>query len=120
MIRIQSLNNSSQFQEILKKKKLNNNYFTIYFGKNILDKKKNTKSLNISFVIKKKIGGAVKWNKIKRKLKSAVQKILANDDAVNLNYTYLIFGKERVYSEKFSAIFNETSEIFNKIKKLNH
>ena len=54
MIRIQSLNNSSQFQEILKKKKLNNNYFTIYFGKNILDKKKNTKSLNISFVIKKK------------------------------------------------------------------
>jgi len=120
MIRIQSLNNSNQFQEILKKKKLNNNYFTIYFGKSILDKKNNSKNLNISFVIKKKIGGSVKRNKIRRKLKSAVQRILESDDTVNLNYTYVIFGKERVYSEKFSAIFNETAEIFNKIKKLNH
>ena len=99
---------------------MNNNYFTIYFGKSILDKKNNSKNLNISFVIKKKIGGSVKRNKIRRKLKSAVQRILESDDTVNLNYTYVIFGKERVYSEKFSAIFNETAEIFNKIKKLNH
>ena len=42
MIKIQSLNQNEQFREILKKNKLNNDYFTIYFGKNNyeVDKKK--------------------------------------------------------------------------------
>ena len=61
MIKFKSLNTSKQFLEILKKKKLNTKYFTIYFDKNL---KNINKYLNISFVIKKKIGNAVQRNKI--------------------------------------------------------
>ena len=34
MIKFKSLNQSKKFLKILKKKKLNNKYFTIYFDKN--------------------------------------------------------------------------------------
>jgi len=117
MIKIQSLNQNKQFLNILKKNKLNNNYFTIYFGKN--NKRINNKNLNISFVIKKKIGTAVKRNKIKRRLKSAVQKILTQNNDINLNYTYVMFGKTSASNEKFSVIFDEINNTFKKIKNLN-
>ena len=76
MIKFKSLNKSSQFLEILKKKKLHTKYFTVYFSKNLKNSKKKVKKyLNISFVMKKNIGNAVIRNKIKRKLKYAIQKI---------------------------------------------
>ena len=51
MIKFKSLNQSKDFIKILKKKRLNTRYFTIYFEKNL---KKLNKYLNISFVMKKK------------------------------------------------------------------
>ena len=80
MIKFKSLKQSRQFVKILGKKKINNKYFTIFFDKNINNKEKDiNKYLNISFVMKKKTGNAVTRNKIKRKLKSAVQKITAEN-----------------------------------------
>ena len=77
MIKFKSLNKSDQFLKILKKKKINTKYFSIYFGKNSNSIKKNgNKNLNVSFVMKKNIGNAITRNRIKRKLKAAVQKIL--------------------------------------------
>ena len=77
MIKFKSLNQSKQFIKILKKKKLNTKYHTIYFNKNSENFKKSiNKYLNISFVMKKNIGNAVIRNKIKRKLKSAVQRVV--------------------------------------------
>ena len=72
MIKFKSLNRSKDFLKILKKKKLNTKYYTIYFDKN---SKNLNKYLNVSFVVKKKIGNAVTRNKIRRKLKYAIQKI---------------------------------------------
>ena len=63
MIKFKSLNRSRDFIKILKKRKLNNKYFTIYFDKNL--NKNFNKYLNISFVTKKKIGNALKEKKIK-------------------------------------------------------
>ena len=55
MIKFKSLNQSSQFLDILKKKRLHTKYFTIYFDKNSNNFKNNiNKYLNISFVMKKK------------------------------------------------------------------
>jgi len=116
MIKFKSLNKSSHFLKILKKKKIQNKYFTIYFDKNFIDAKKNSKYLNISFVMKKKIGNAVIRNKIKRKLKSAVQKILNDKGKIDTNYTYVIFGKNNVYKDKFALIFKEVNYVFKKIK----
>ena len=77
MIKFKSLNQSKEFLKILKKKRLNTKYFTIFFDRNSKNFRKGfNKYLNISFVIKKNTGNAVTRNKIKRKLKSAVQKIL--------------------------------------------
>ena len=119
MIKFQSLNQSKQFLRILKKKSLNTKYFTIYFEKNLSSVKKNDKKvLNISFVMKKKIGNAVIRNKIKRKLKSAVQKVLKEKQPVDLNYTYVIFGRNNVYKDKFRLIFDEVNDMFKRIKQI--
>ena len=119
MIKFQSLNQSKQFLRILKKKSLNTKYFTIYFEKNLNSVKKNDiKILNISFVMKKNIGNAVIRNKIKRKLKSAVQKVLKEKQSVDLNYTYVIFGRNNVYKDKFRLIFNEVNAMFKRIKQI--
>ena len=115
MIKFKSLNRSKDFLKILKKKKINTKYYTIYFDKN---SKNLNKYLNISFVMKKKIGNAVKRNKIKRKLKYAVQKIARENKLIDLNYTYVIFGKNNVYKDKFENVLNEVSATFQKIKQI--
>jgi len=116
MIKFKSLNKSLHFLKILKKKKLNTKYFTIYFDKNL---ENIGQYLNISFVMKKKIGNAVVRNKIKRKLKSAVQKILQKKERVDLGFTYVMFGKNNVYKDKFADVLNEVDGVFKKIKQLN-
>ena len=119
MIKFKSLNQSKQFLEILKKRKLNTRYFTIYFEKDLSNTKKNgNKNLKISFVVKKNIGNAVVRNKIKRKLKAAVQKTLQEKHPIDLNYTYIIFGKNNIYRDKFSQVFNEINSVFKRIKQI--
>ena len=118
MIKFKSLNQSEHFVKILKKKKINTKYFTLYFDKNL--NKNMNKYLNISFVARKKIGNAVTRNKIKRKLKSAVQKILREKQPIDLNYTYVVFGKNNVYKDQFALVLNKVNEAFKKIKQLSN
>ena len=118
MTKLESLKKSSHFEVVLKHRVINNNLFTIYRTKNFIKKTKETKKLHISFVMKKKIGNAVKRNRIKRKLKYAVQKILKEKQLIDLNYTYVIFGKNNVYKDKFANIFFEVNETFKKINKI--
>ena len=65
--KIVSLSKSEEFKSILGGRKISNKYLTIFFkqlsGKDI-------KKLNISIITKKKIGNAVKRNKIKRRLRN--------------------------------------------------
>tara|TARA_B100001167_G_scaffold134619_1_gene84958 strand:- start:91 stop:450 length:360 start_codon:yes stop_codon:yes gene_type:complete len=117
MIKFKSLNQSKDFLKILRKKKLNTKYFTVYFDRNL---KNFNKYLNISFVMKKNLGNAVTRNKIKRKLKSAVLKISREKQLIDLNYTYVIFGKNNVYKDKFALVLNEVNETFKKIKQMDN
>jgi len=118
MIKFKSLNRSKDFLRILKKKKINAKYFTVYFDKN--SENNHNKYLNISFVMKKKIGNAVIRNKIKRKLKYAIQKISKKNKLIDLNYTYVIFGKNNVYKDNFTNVLSEVNGTFEKIKKINN
>ena len=120
MIKFKSLNQSKQFQEILKKKKISSKYFSIYFDKNLSSSKKNNKILNISFVAKKNLGNAVARNKIKRKLKAAVLKLIREKRPIDLNYTYVIFGRNNVYKDKFQFIFSEVNNIFERINQMSN
>ena len=121
MIRFKSLNQSKDFLKILKKKRINTKYFTVYFGKNSKNFKNSfNKYSSISFVMKKNVGNAVTRNKIKRKLKYAIQKISKEKKLIDLNYTYVIFGKNNVYKDKFANILNEVNEAFRKIRQISN
>ena len=121
MIRFKSLNQNKDFLKILRKKRINTKYFTVYFSNNSKSFENSfNKCLNISFVMKKNVGNAVTRNKIKRKLKYAVQKISKEKRLIDLNYTYVIFGKNNVYKDKFANILNEVNEAFKKIRQINN
>ena len=115
MIKFKSLNSSKDFISILKKRRVNTKYFTLYYVKN---SENLNKYLNISFVMKKRVGNAVIRNKIKRKLKYAVQKILKEKQLIDLNYTYVVFGKNNVYKDKFANVLNEVNYTFKKIQQI--
>ena len=71
--KILALSKNEEFKNLLKKKKISNKYVTIFFG--ILVNKETSK-LNISLVTKKKIGNAVKRNKIKRRLRNIISLVI--------------------------------------------
>jgi len=115
MVKLESLKKSNQFRKALKEKKVHTDYFSIFAAKNFF-KPKNKINLLISFVMKKKIGNAVKRNKIRRKLKAIVQKLLKKRGAINKDYTYIVFGKSNAYAEKQNVLMPEMIKSFNKIK----
>tara|TARA_B100000959_G_scaffold270120_1_gene316610 strand:- start:409 stop:873 length:465 start_codon:yes stop_codon:yes gene_type:complete len=115
MTKLESLKKSSHFSKVLKHRVVSGDCFTIYRTKNFISKKKENKKLYISFVMRKKTGNAVKRNKIKRKLKSIVQKLLKINSAINLNYVYVIFGKEKAYKEYHDSLFEKMKKSFKRM-----
>ena len=111
--KISSLSKSEDFKNLLNGKKISNPYSTIFFKKL---SSKNNKLLNVSIVTKRKIGNAVKRNRIKRKLKSVVQKLLKINSAINSDYTYIIFGKSKVYNEHSGALLKKMQKSFKEIR----
>ena len=113
MVKLISLKKSDHFKKALKEKKIHTDFFSIFASKNFLRKYKN--DLLISFVMKKKIGNAVKRNRIRRKLKAIIIKMLKIKGAINLNYTYIVFGKTKAYFAKHDELFEEMVKGFKKI-----
>jgi ribonuclease P protein component, eubacterial len=107
MTKLESLKKNSHFQRVLRNRVVNNECFTIYRSKNFLNKNKNSKKLYISFVMRKKIGNAVKRNRIKRKLRSIVQKLLKINSGINLDYIYVIFGRDKAYNEYSNSLYEK-------------
>ncbi len=115
MIKLESLKKKEHFLLVLKNRSVNNDFFSIYCKKNFIQNSGKNK-LHISFVIKKKIGNAVKRNRIKRKLRSIVQKLSKISGAINLNYTYIVFGKAKSYKENHESLYETMEKGFKKIK----
>ena len=115
MVKLESLKKSYQFKRTLKEKKVHSEYFSIFATKNFY-KPEYKSNLIISFVMKKKIGNAVKRNKIKRKLKAIVQKLLKKRGAISKDYTYIVFGKPTAYMQKQNVLMSLMEKSFNKIK----
>ena len=109
---IVSLSKNEDFKSILNGKKISNKYLTIFFKK-LSDK--NNKKLNISFVTKKKIGNAVKRNKIKRRLRN-IMNDANNKLDLNLNYSYLLIARSSVLKDQFEIIKKTLFSDFKKIK----
>ena len=97
----------------LRKKKISNKYITLFFGP-LADK--DNRKLNISFVAKKKlIRGAVKRNKVKRRLRNimneAVKKV-----SINFNYSYLVIAKITMLNNEYAIIKDTLFQDIEKIK----
>ena len=118
MTKLESLKKNSHFQKVLKNKVINNDCFTIYRSKNFLEKNKINKKLYVSFVMKKKMGNAVKRNKVKRKLRSIVQKLTRMNSIINYDYIYVIFGKDKAYKEYNNSLFEKMKKSFKRMQSL--
>ena len=110
--KILALSKNEEFKKLLKKKKLTNKYVTIFFGQ--LDNK-NNKRLNISFVTKKKLGNAVKRNKIKRRLRNIMNDAF-KEIFIQLDYSYLVIAKPTMLNNKYTIIKETLFQEFKKIK----
>ena len=109
--KIFALSKNEDFKSLLQKKKISNNYVTIFYG--ILNNK-NINNLNISFVAKKKIGNAVKRNKIKRRLKNIINEAVKNM-TIKCNYSYLVIAKPTMLNNEYKNI-KET--LFQSLKEI--
>ena len=110
--KILALSKNEEFKNLLKQKKITNKYVSIFFGK-LLNKDK--KRLNISFVTKKKIGNAVKRNKIKRSLRNIMNDAIKKIN-INLKYCYLLIAKVSVLNDPYENIKQTLLTDFEKIK----
>ena len=110
--KILALSKNEEFKKLLKQKKISNKYVTIFFGSLT---NKDIKKLNISFVTKKKIGNAVKRNKIKRRLRSIVNdavKIIS----INFDFSILVLAKESMLNNEYKNIKETLFQDLEKIK----
>ena len=110
--KIIALSKNEEFKTLLKKKKISNKYVTIFYDKL---QNKNKKKLNISFVTKKKIGNAVKRNKIKRRLRN-IMNDAAKEISLKLNYSYLVIAKSTMLNNEFKKIKETLFLEFKKIR----
>ena len=110
--KILALSKNEDFRKLLQQKKVSNKYVTIFFG---YLNGKNKNKLNISFVTKKKIGNAVKRNKIKRRLRNimidATRKI-----SIKFDYSYLVIAKPTMLNNDFKNIKETLFQEFERIK----
>ncbi len=111
-IKLLSLSKNEDFKTLLTGKKISNKYLTIFF-KNLSDK--SNKNLNISFVTKKKLGNAVKRNRVKRRLK-AIMKNISKISKINLNHSYLLIAKKNIIDGEFFDIKETIIKDYKKIK----
>ena len=98
--KILALSKNDEFKNLLKQKKISNKYVTIFFG-NLLNK--DSKKLNISFVTKKKIGNAVKRNKIKRRLRNIANEAIKKL-SLKFSYSYLVIAKPTMLNNEYTII----------------
>ena len=110
--KIVALSKNEEFKNLLNKRKVSNKYVTIFFGR--LFNKDNTK-INISFVTKKKIGNAIKRNRIKRRLRNIINEAVKNI-SINYNYSFLVIAKPSMLNNEYKNIKEALFRDLEKIK----
>ena len=110
--KIVALSKNEEFKNLLRQRKVSNKYVTIFFGRLI---NKDKTKLNISFVTKKKIGNAVKRNKIKRRLRNITNEAVKNI-SINYNYSFLVIAKPSMLNNEYKNIKETLFRDLEKIK----
>jgi hypothetical protein len=53
-------------------------------------------------------------------LRSAIQKRLKDKKFIDINYSYIIFGKSKTFTEKYSIISDALDKTFSKINQISN
>ena len=109
--KILALSKNEEFKSLLNQKKISNKYVVIFFGRL---SNKNIDKLNISFVVKKKIGNAINRNKIKRRLRNIINDAVKNIN-LKFNYSYLVIAKPTMLNKEYT-IMKET--LFSDLERI--
>ena len=110
--KIVALSKNEEFKNLISQRKVSNKYVTIFFGRLI---NKDKTKLNISFVTKKKIGNAVKRNKIKRRLRNITNEAVKSI-SINYNYSFLVIAKPSMLNNEYKNIKETLFRDLEKIK----
>ena len=110
--KIVALSKNEEFKNLLNQRKVSNKYVTIFFGRLI---NKDKTKLNISFVAKKKIGNAVKRNKIKRRLRNIINEAVKNI-SINYSYSFLVIAKPSMLNNEYKNIKETLFQDLERIK----
>ena len=110
--KILALSKNEEFKNLLKKKKISNKFTTIFYGHL---ENKDYKKLNISFITKKKLGNAVKRNKIKRRLRNIINEAVKKT-SIKFNHSYLVIAKPTMLESEFKNIKQTLFQDLEKIK----
>jgi ribonuclease P protein component len=113
-LKFESLKGNSEFKKILSAKKVSSDLFTIYYTDKETSPEIN--KIHMSFVSAKKLGNAVKRNKIRRRLKMAARKAITEIDSFNNKYKYAVFAKSKIYDVDFTKIVQELGYKFSSLK----
>ena len=113
-LKFESLRGNIEFKKILSAKKVSSDLFTIYY--NHQDNPSVQNKVHMSFVSAKKLGNAVKRNRIRRRLKMAARKAITEIDSFNNKYKYAVFAKSKIYDVDFNKIVKELEYKFSSIK----
>jgi ribonuclease P protein component len=113
-LKFESLKGNSELKKILSAKKISSDLFTIYYVNKETVPEKN--KIHMSFISAKKLGNAVKRNKIRRRLKMAARKAITEIDSFNNKYKYAVFAKSKIYDVDFNKIVQELGYKFGSLK----
>jgi ribonuclease P protein component len=113
-LKFESLRGNLEFKKILSSKKVNSDLFTIYYANNEITPE--TNKIHMSFVSAKKLGNAVKRNRIRRRLRMAARRAITEIDSFNNKYKYAVFAKSKIYDVDFNKIVQELGYKFSSLK----
>ena len=113
-LKFESLRGNLEFKKILSAKKVSSDLFTIYYTNK--DTSSEANKIHMSFVSAKKLGNAVKRNKIRRRLKMAARKAITEIDSFNNKYKYAVLAKSKIYDVDFNKIVQELEYKFSSLK----
>jgi len=103
--RIISFKNQKEFEQInLKGKKIVCKYFILILQKELID----TSKIYLGLKINRKVGNAVKRNKIRRRLKHTMRDFVSVPECSNLlGSRFLIIPKHNIFKAKYAELLQD-------------
>ena len=99
--------------EFIRSNKFSKKIYTPNFIIQKLETNKNDNIPHFGFTITKKIGSAIVRNKIKRRLKSIIRKLLkCEDNYFDLSFNYILICKKEVVKVSYNDLENELMDRF--------